>query len=62
MITLALDTCLSACSAAVLRDGDLLCSRVEVMARGHQERLAGLVSRRSWRRPLLNSGILAASP
>lgn len=44
MITLALDTCLSACSAAVLRDGDLMSSRAEVMARGHQERLAGLVS------------------
>jgi tRNA threonylcarbamoyladenosine biosynthesis protein TsaB len=44
MIILALDTCLSACSAAVLRDGEVLASRVEVMARGHQERLAGLVS------------------
>lgn len=44
MITLALDTCLSACSAAVVRDGEILAQRVEVMARGHQERLADLVS------------------
>lgn len=44
MITLALDTCLSACSAAVLRDGEVLSRQVEVMTRGHQERLADLVS------------------
>lgn len=44
MIILALDTCLSACSAAVLRDGEALTSRVEVMARGHQERLADLTA------------------
>ena len=44
MIILALDTCLSACSAAILREGDVLSSRVEIMARGHQERLADLVS------------------
>ncbi len=44
MIVLALDTCLGACSAAVL-DGDrVLASRVEPMARGHQERLAPLVA------------------
>ena len=42
MITLALDTCLSACSAAVVRDGEVLARRVEVMARGHQERLSDL--------------------
>jgi len=44
MITLALDTCLSACSTAVLRDDIVLARRVEVMARGHQERLADLVA------------------
>ncbi|WP_332770025.1 tRNA (adenosine(37)-N6)-threonylcarbamoyltransferase complex dimerization subunit type 1 TsaB [Phenylobacterium sp.] len=43
-MVLALDTCLGACSAAVL-DGDrVLASRVEPMARGHQERLAPLVA------------------
>ena len=40
MIVLGLDTCLSACSVAVL-DGDrVLALASEVMARGHQERLA----------------------
>jgi tRNA threonylcarbamoyladenosine biosynthesis protein TsaB len=40
MIVLGLDTCLSSCSVAVL-DGDrVLASAREVMARGHQERLA----------------------
>ena len=43
MIVLALDTCLAACSAAVVWDGELLSSRCEPMTRGHQERLAGLV-------------------
>jgi tRNA threonylcarbamoyladenosine biosynthesis protein TsaB len=43
MIVLALDTCLTACSAAVLTDGRPLASRSEAMARGHQERLATLV-------------------
>ncbi|MDP3854666.1 tRNA (adenosine(37)-N6)-threonylcarbamoyltransferase complex dimerization subunit type 1 TsaB [Phenylobacterium sp.] len=43
-MVLALDTCLGACSAAVL-DGDrVLAARVEPMARGHQERLAPLVA------------------
>ena len=40
---LALDTCLTACSAALL-DGDrVLAARSEAMPRGHQERLAPLV-------------------
>jgi tRNA threonylcarbamoyladenosine biosynthesis protein TsaB len=40
MIVLGLDTCLSACSVAVL-DGDRVLAHVgETMARGHQERLA----------------------
>ncbi len=40
MIVLGLDTCLSICSVAV-RDGDRMrASAREVMARGHQERLA----------------------
>jgi len=43
MIALGFDTCLSACSVAVV-DGErvLACAR-EVMARGHQERLAPMV-------------------
>lgn len=43
MIVLSVDTCLFACSAAVVRDGETLASRIEPMARGHQERLAPLV-------------------
>jgi tRNA threonylcarbamoyladenosine biosynthesis protein TsaB len=40
MIVLGLDTCLSACSVAVLADGRVRASASQVMARGHQERLA----------------------
>lgn len=40
MIVLGLDTCLSACSVAVLNGERVLASAREVMARGHQERLA----------------------
>ena len=43
MILLALDTALGACSAAVLRDGELLAAQSDPMERGHQERLAPLV-------------------
>lgn len=43
MIVLALDTCLTACSAAVVADGAVRAARSESMARGHQERLALLV-------------------
>lgn len=43
MTLLAIDTCLGACSAALLRDGQVLAARAEPMARGHQERLAPLV-------------------
>lgn len=43
MIRLGLDTCLNACSAAVLEEGRVLASAREPMARGHQERLAPLV-------------------
>src|SRR5437773_1836431 len=40
MIVFGLDTCLASCSVAV-RDGErVLASAREVMARGHQERLA----------------------
>jgi len=42
-VILALDTCLTACSAAIL-DGDaVLATRSEAMPRGHQERLAPMV-------------------
>ncbi len=40
MIVLAVDTCLDACSAAVVSDGAPLAVRIEPMTRGHQERLA----------------------
>ena len=44
MIVLAMDTALGACSAAVVRDDDVLAARSEPMTRGHQERLAALVA------------------
>ena len=44
MLILALDTASPACSVAVLRDGKTLAAHVEPMARGHQERLAGLTA------------------
>ena len=40
MIVLGLDTCLNACSVAVLDGGTVLAHASEAMARGHQERLA----------------------
>ena len=40
MIVLGLDTCLNACSVAVLDGARVLAHRHEDMARGHQERLA----------------------
>jgi len=43
MIVLSLDTALAACSAAVVRDGQVLAAASEPMLRGHQERLATLV-------------------
>jgi tRNA threonylcarbamoyladenosine biosynthesis protein TsaB len=43
VLVLALDTSLDACSAAFTRDGEVLGSRVEIMARGQAERLAPMV-------------------
>lgn len=43
MLVLGIDTALNACSAAIVRDGETLASRVEPMARGQAERLAVLV-------------------
>ncbi|WP_374569624.1 tRNA (adenosine(37)-N6)-threonylcarbamoyltransferase complex dimerization subunit type 1 TsaB [Phenylobacterium sp. J426] len=43
MIVLGLDTCLNACSVAVLDGERVLAHRAEAMARGHQERLAPMV-------------------
>ena len=40
---LALDTCLTACSASVLDGETVLAARSEAMPRGHQERLAPLI-------------------
>jgi tRNA threonylcarbamoyladenosine biosynthesis protein TsaB len=42
MIVLAIDTCLFACSVAVVDGERVLSRRVEPMSRGHQERLAPL--------------------
>jgi len=42
MIVLALDTCLEACSVAVVGDEGTLAARSEAMNRGHQERLASM--------------------
>jgi tRNA threonylcarbamoyladenosine biosynthesis protein TsaB len=44
MIVLGLDTCLNACSVAVLDGAGVLAHRSEVMARGHQERLAPMAA------------------
>jgi tRNA threonylcarbamoyladenosine biosynthesis protein TsaB len=43
-LILALDTCLGACSAALVRGAHVLAARSEPMERGHQERLAPLVA------------------
>ena len=43
MLVLGLDTCLNACSVAVVDDGTVLAHHSEAMARGHQERLAPMV-------------------
>ncbi|HEX3700327.1 MAG TPA: tRNA (adenosine(37)-N6)-threonylcarbamoyltransferase complex dimerization subunit type 1 TsaB [Phenylobacterium sp.] len=43
MIVLGLDTCLVACSVAVIEGDRVLASASEAMARGHQERLAPMV-------------------
>ncbi|WP_240606412.1 tRNA (adenosine(37)-N6)-threonylcarbamoyltransferase complex dimerization subunit type 1 TsaB [Phenylobacterium kunshanense] len=42
-MVLGLDTCLNACSVAVLDGGTVLAHASEAMARGHQERLAPMV-------------------
>lgn len=43
MIILGLDTCLDACSAAVLEDGEVRATASHPMGRGHQEAIAPLV-------------------
>jgi tRNA threonylcarbamoyladenosine biosynthesis protein TsaB len=40
---LGVDTCLGACSVALLRDGEILAHRWQVMERGHAEALAPMV-------------------
>jgi len=52
MLILAVDTALNACSAAILRSGEVLRSRVEPMAKGQAERLAPLT-----REVLVEAGI-----
>ena len=44
MLTLAVDTCLDACTAVVGEDGRVLAAISEPMSRGHQERLAPMVA------------------
>lgn len=44
MIVLAIDTALTACQAALARDGAVVAPRSEAMERGHQERLAPMVA------------------
>ncbi len=44
MLTLAVDTCLDACTAVVGDDGRVLAAISEPMSRGHQERLAPMVA------------------
>lgn len=44
MVVLGLDTCLNACSVAVLDGETVLAYRREEMARGHQERLAPMAA------------------
>lgn len=44
MLVLGLDTCLAACSAALVERGRTRASRIDPMERGHQERLAPLVA------------------
>jgi tRNA threonylcarbamoyladenosine biosynthesis protein TsaB len=39
---LALDTCLSACAGAIVKNGVVLAKAIEPMQRGHQERIAGM--------------------
>jgi tRNA threonylcarbamoyladenosine biosynthesis protein TsaB len=43
MLVLALDTALASCSAALVRDDQVLAARAEPMMRGHQERLASQI-------------------
>lgn len=43
MLILAVDTCLGACSVALLRDGEVLAHRWDAMERGHAEALAPMV-------------------
>jgi len=44
LIILALDTCVDACSVALVQDGRTLAAISEPMHRGHQERLAPMVA------------------
>jgi tRNA threonylcarbamoyladenosine biosynthesis protein TsaB len=43
VLVLALDTCLAACQAALVRDGEPIAVASEPMTRGHQERLAPML-------------------
>jgi tRNA threonylcarbamoyladenosine biosynthesis protein TsaB len=57
MIVLGLDTCLTACSVAVSDGGRVLAHESEVMARGHQERLAPMAERVMGQAGLAFSGL-----
>jgi tRNA threonylcarbamoyladenosine biosynthesis protein TsaB len=56
MLVLAIDTALSACSAALWREGEAVAARVEPMAKGQAERLAPLVQEL-----LAEAGVVAAA-
>ncbi len=56
MILLALDTCLGACSAAIVEAARVVASVSEPMTRGHQERLAPMA-----RDLMINAGVTFAS-
>ncbi len=43
MLVLAIDTCLDACSVALVRDGETLAAKSDIMQRGQAERLAPMV-------------------
>ena len=43
MLMLGMDSATSACSAAVVKDGDVLAQEFEGMARGHAEALVPMI-------------------
>jgi tRNA threonylcarbamoyladenosine biosynthesis protein TsaB len=52
MMILALDATAGTCSAALLRDGEVIASQSEIMDKGHAERLFPLIREMMAKRPL----------